>query len=60
MTDRLPIHAIDATGTRSGSTVLHGDGTWKAPAPNLLTTETNGIPDLVWDDNNNLVYTEAP
>ena len=25
-----------------------------------LTTEINGVPDLVWDDDNQLVMTEAP
>lgn len=53
---------IDFQGAGVSATAGTGEVVVTIAGANLrpLTTELNGVPDLVWDDNNNLVYAEAP
>jgi hypothetical protein len=54
VTDRLPVRHIDATGTRSAATSLHGDGTWKSVSAGLpvidVVTDHGALVDGSTDD----------
>lgn len=60
---RLGVHQIDADGVRDDTTYLRGDGTWSAAEDTTalvpLTTTVGGVPDFVWDDNDELVLMEV-
>lgn len=67
MSDRIPIHALDPTGADAANdTPRYNPATDRlefAPGGSdsvLLTTSIGGSPELVWDDNDRLVYAEEP
>lgn len=43
-----------------GDTVEWGDEGTAGTEIVLLTTDIDGVPELIWDGNNELVYTEVP
>jgi hypothetical protein len=65
----LPLHGLDTTGAdATNDTPRYNPATGRpewAPGGGgatlvPLTTTVSGVPELVWDDNDNLVMTEVP
>lgn len=64
---KIRVHQLDTEGLPDGDYVVEvvdGVATLAEGAADVvavpLTTEINGVPDFVWDNNNNLIFTEAP
>lgn len=59
---RLPADLVEPSTTDGQVlTTVAGEAAWADPVPRLvpLTTATGGVPEFVWDENDELVLTEV-